>query len=95
MMENAFRWQCGAYDGLYIDLAQRLGCPVATVDRGMRQGQERARWWLAIADRGGIRPSHDHALLGRKLALWAGCRRGTTSIRALGQDRWRLDTRKN
>lgn len=38
MMENAFRWQCGAYDGLYIDLAQRLGCAVATVDRGMRQG---------------------------------------------------------
>ena len=38
MMENAFRWQCGTYDGLYIDLAQRLGCPVATVDRRMRQG---------------------------------------------------------
>ena len=38
MMENAFRWRCGAYDGLYIDLAQRLGCAVVTVDRGMRQG---------------------------------------------------------
>ena len=38
MMENAFRWQCGTYDGLYIDMARRLACPVTTVDRGMRQG---------------------------------------------------------
>jgi len=58
------------------------------------QGQERARWRLAVADRGGIRSCHDHALLDRKLAPWTGCGRRTASICAVGPER-RLDTRKN
>ena len=31
----AMRWQCGAYDAIYLTLAQRLDLPLATRDRGL------------------------------------------------------------
>lgn len=32
---NAMRWNAGAYDAVYIDLATRMAIPLATRDRGM------------------------------------------------------------
>jgi predicted nucleic acid-binding protein len=31
----ARQWQCGAYDAIYLELAQRMALPIATRDRGM------------------------------------------------------------
>jgi predicted nucleic acid-binding protein len=32
---TAQRWQCGAYDGIDLDLAQRMRLALATRDRGL------------------------------------------------------------
>lgn len=39
----ARRHQRTAYDALYLDLAIRHGCPLATRDRGLRQAADEAR----------------------------------------------------
>lgn len=39
----AMQWQCGAYDAIYLSLAQRLDVPLATRDRGLRTASKAAR----------------------------------------------------
>ena len=40
---RAMQWQCGAYDAIYLALAQRLDLPLATRDRGLRTAAQAAR----------------------------------------------------
>jgi predicted nucleic acid-binding protein len=35
LFASAQRWQCGAYDAIYVELALQLDLPIATRDRGM------------------------------------------------------------
>lgn len=38
LYDLAGQWHCGAYDAIYIEVAQRMGLPLATRDRGQVAG---------------------------------------------------------